>query len=61
MKHLRPLSRAAAHAALSKASMTWYDATILDYVRTALSLLLAIAPALNSIVGSKEDSTDEER
>jgi len=61
MNHLRPLSRVASHAALAKAAMTWYDATILDYIRNALSLLATILPVLSSLSGSKEEGTDEER
>ena len=51
MKHLRPLSRAA---------MTWYDTTILDYIYAALSFLATIIPVLDSLVVSKEDGADEE-
>jgi len=52
MKHLKPLT---------KAEMTWYEPTILDYIYQAVSFIITILPVLSSLAGSKESGTEEER
>lgn len=52
MRHLK---------ALTKASMTWHDPTILDYVNRVLSFLVSILPALNTLAEAKDDEPAGER